>query len=380
MDVQWNAVFGLCAALGAGALAVVVEHALESASSTVHPRRGDATRARKALEATDGEPGLPARQALKPDVVLLRRPAIALPTLALAVAAFGTWLWAWHLATGPRANAGLAWVVASLSAYFSFTPLHEAVHGSVASGRLAFMNGVVGALGGIPLFTPYQFFKVVHLGHHRNLNVPGLDPDMWSARPDPWYKLLFRFITTAPHYVVYTRILQAKQPSARTDQLLAQAAAAFTALLVVAVGLTGAIGWAVPQVWLGGAVAGTALAQFNYDFLPHRPATVDARTNPFKATHTIAPRNLVVAVLFVCQNYHTGRKGPRCRAPAPKGLTWRPPPWRPPVHHLWPQVPWYRMPAMHARYHKDMLKLGTREVPLLGAAVDHLGEYKDHLP
>ena len=85
--------------------------------------------------ATDPTPAPPGRDAL-------RSPDLALPTVLLAATTFSLWGAVGWLAAQGVLPLWVACFANSIFAYVSFTPQHDAVHGSVS--KPTWLNGLVG--------------------------------------------------------------------------------------------------------------------------------------------------------------------------------------------------------------------------------------------
>lgn len=82
---------------------------------------------------------------------LVRVPRFSLPTSALAILTFSAWCWVSWQAFSGGLSLPLAFVLNTALAYVSFTPQHDAVHGSISS-KYKWWNEWIGRLAGIPLF------------------------------------------------------------------------------------------------------------------------------------------------------------------------------------------------------------------------------------
>lgn len=82
-----------------------------------------------------------------------------------------------------------------LAIYATFTPLHDATHGSVSSNRR--LNDLIGTVAALPLFPGITtaFYRYLHLEHHRNTGDPQQDPDEITVSAKmPWAPLVWMFI------------------------------------------------------------------------------------------------------------------------------------------------------------------------------------------
>ncbi len=202
---------------------------------------------------------------------------------------------------------GFAFVLATLSLFAIFTPLHDGVHQSVS--KIRWLNELVGRLSGIFLFAAFETFRWVHLEHHKHTNEPGADPDLWSGR-GPWWALPFRWATQDLHYIVLEH---------RAGRTLGQRLPLFVTYggIFVAIAVLTAMGYGriLLFAWILPARVAITLLAFAFDYLPHRPHAVLQRDNRYLATSVMPSRALGVVLLY--QNYHL-------------------------IHHLYPAVPFYR--------------------------------------
>lgn len=241
---------------------------------------------------------------------LIRAPSVAWPTLFLTGMILFAWIWIGWKAFFDGLSLWVAFVCNTTLAYMAFTPQHEAVHGSV-SKKYAALNGVVGRLAGVPLLSPFHAFKRLHLTHHKHTNDPEKDPDFWSGK-GPWFILPLRWLTQ-DFYYWYISITSIKETSkTRKTEVIGTLVVFYgTAWWLALNGHLEAVIWA----WIVPSRVASALLAFMFDYLPHRPHRIAAKTNPFKATRNIqAPGATMV---FLAQNYHL-------------------------VHHVFPTAPFYR--------------------------------------
>jgi beta-carotene hydroxylase len=231
-------------------------------------------------------------------------PRVAWPTCILAVVALSCFVAGVSLAA--TANWAVALVLMTLSAYLSFTPMHDAAHRGTGTSSL--INEVVGRLCIVPLLGPFPAFRYVHLEHHKHTNDAEKDPDFWSGLRPAW-ALPLRWVTQDLHY--YAVYLRAGRKPAEIVEVVGTLAV--MAGICIALTLTGhgliALFWV-----LGSRLALMALA-YSFDYLPHRPHLVKGKDNRFLAT-AVRP-NRFLQVLLLNQNLHL-------------------------MHHLHPAVPFYR--------------------------------------
>jgi fatty acid desaturase len=256
---------------------------------------------------------------------LRARDPIEWPTLALLGLTYAGLLWGTHALYLWAPAAGIV-VTGVLIAQFSSLQ-HEALHGHPF--RHAWLNELLVAPA-VFVTVPYGRFRDTHLAHHHDpiLTDPYddpeseyMDPAVWQRLP-AWKQALFRFdntlfgrMTLGP--VVGTlgwlagelRLLVAGAPGVRRHW-----AVHLMGLLPVAGWL-----WVAAMPWWGYALAlwiGMGLLKIR-TFLEHR-----AHAAP-RARSVIVEGRGPLALLFLNNNLHA-------------------------VHHMHPQVPWYRLPALYA--------------------------------
>ena len=225
------------------------------------------------------------------------RPDIAWPTVALALVALALWVVSFAARIAGVLGGSSGFCVAFVSAFVCFTPLHDAVHNSVAP-KLSWLNNAVGSLCGIPLFAPFRVFKLIHLMHHRHANEGAADPDSYAGEGPEW-QLPLRWASTFQYYVAYasayTRFVRrdgAPKSAALEAQkrLVRRTESDFMRfhLSVLGVGsflcLRGHAAALLTQ-WVLPQVAASLLLVFSFDYIPHRPHKVAFRDSPYLATH-----------------------------------------------------------------------------------------------
>ena len=245
---------------------------------------------------------------------LLRRPALAWPTVTLFLLALVTWV---SGTTGGILGVlplGLAIAMNALAAFWFFTVFHDASHNAVSSHR-AFNDWIgrlsIPFLSALPIFRAFRF---IHMQHHRFANE-GLDrdPDAWCGG-GRWWTLPFRWATLDLwYYIFYLPRLRKRPASEQRETVITVVLTASVIGTVVAAGY----GMELVLYWLiPGRIAVFALA-LAFDFLPHHPHDVSERENPWRATSNRQGMEWLLTPLLLYQNYHL-------------------------VHHLYPRVPFYR--------------------------------------
>ncbi|MFZ5723493.1 MAG: fatty acid desaturase [Pseudomonadota bacterium] len=202
-------------------------------------------------------------------------------------------------------------VLAGITGYFLFSPIHDALHRSVS--RHEWINDLI-AIGTVNLMLPYSSHKLLrwgHMQHHRHTNEPGRDPDKfltghWHAPLTAWpfFELFY-----VPDYWQHRH----KRPRGEVVQVFAQLVLGFALLAFMTwwQGIDFFLYWLVASrttLWLIVAV---------FVYLPHQPFSVLQKDAPYQATLLRQGREWLLTPLMACQNWHL-------------------------VHHLYPNVPFYR--------------------------------------
>ena len=261
---------------------------------------------------------------------LMKKPAVAWPTIILLVVSFVIF----SLATIAHIEGALplSWAILfnTIAAYMSFTPAHEASHGSVSANRA--LNDWVGRLATV-LQSPVPFFRAfryIHMQHHKFTNDKTKDPDLYVGSGPGWL-LPLKWTTLDINYLyryLNPSVFMKRPKSERREMLLA--------LLFAAVVLTviSANGWLNYYLWLfliPGRITAIFLA-ITFDFLPHYPHQAQAKDQPFQCTSNRVGMEWLLTPVLLFQNYHL-------------------------VHHLYPTVPFYRLLKIwYARKHYHQSK------------------------
>jgi fatty acid desaturase len=208
------------------------------------------------------------------------------------------------------------------------TLTHEGVHGGFFGSP--FLNRWVGFLCGAPVFLSASAYRAYHLPHHRH-ERSAEDPDEFenATRSPRVLKLLLVLwlLAGSLFYLAYIPIVGYRQGTheARrailTEYLLMLCLVATAAMVVPLKTLT--------QVWFAPLIVVLVLAQVR-GFTEHIFTAGDA---PVHCARTITS-NRLVAFLMLNLNYHLD-------------------------HHLYPGVPWYNLPRLHAVLGDELRHLGA---------------------
>lgn len=277
------------------------------------------------------EPDAPRHLKAPGDAALFKAPRIAWGTVALFIGILVAW-------SGGIAGGMLGWLspavaiaLSFVSAFATFTVLHDASHHAVS--RLRWLNSLIGHVCANILLVSFIPFQRVHLRHHRFTGDPERDPDAYTGE-GPWWQLPFRWATSDVHYGFD---FMRHDSLSKRDKLETWFSGAVLAAVVAGLCLSGhAIGFFV--FWMLPAKFSLFCIAYTFDYAPHqRPHCRAARESPYRASFIIEGR--VITVLLLCQNYHL-------------------------VHHLYPAVPFYRYPLIWQASRAALLARGARIVSL----------------
>jgi fatty acid desaturase len=221
---------------------------------------------------------------------------------------------------------------ASLHGVSLFT--HEAVHGVLSRNRA--WNHLLGAACALPVLQNFAAYRVLHLRHHRHLGLPG-DPDHYPNYTR-WSWMVFamnwgRLIVGYPAYIVAIPVLGFRHGTAADRAFIAAELLALVAAVaaVLASPLPGTLlihAWLVPMLVINTLVNVRGMSQ--HTLLEHE-------SDPVLGTRSILTNR--VTAFFMCnENYHL-------------------------EHHLYPGVPWYNLPRLHAELKDELAARGAPFIP-----------------
>jgi len=217
---------------------------------------------------------------------------------------------------------------------------HEAVHGTLCRNR--WLNDLLGATCALPVLQNCSAYRVLHLRHHRHLGVEG-DPDhyenytrwTWMVFVMNWLRLLVGY----PVYVTAIPILGFRH--ATGWQRVAILAETCVLLALVALAWWSPVprmwlvqGWLIPMLLINTMVNIRGMSQ--HTLLEHASDSV-------QGTRSILTGPVVR--FFMCnENFHL-------------------------EHHLYPGVPWHRLPEVHACLKPELERRGAPYIPSYTAFV-----------
>jgi len=261
---------------------------------------------------------------------LMKKPAVAWPTIMILVASYSIF----SLSTVAYVEGALPlfWAILfnAIAAYMSFTPAHDATHGSVSANRA--LNDWVGRLATV-LQSPVPFFRAfryIHMQHHKFTNDKTKDPDLYVGSGPGWL-LPLKWTTLDINYLyryLNPSVFMKRPKSERREMLLALL---FAAVVLAVISANGWLNYYLLLFLIPGRITAIFLA-ITFDFLPHYPHQAQAKDQPFQCTSNRVGMEWLLTPVLLFQNYHL-------------------------VHHLYPTVPFYRLLKIwYARKHYHQSK------------------------
>ncbi|MCC5975946.1 MAG: fatty acid desaturase [Rubellimicrobium sp.] len=231
------------------------------------------------------------------------------------------------IVAGKSAGVPLWWLllpVQGVLLVFLFTLEHECTHQTpFADPRL---SEVMGHATGLVLLLPFAWFRPFHLAHHRHTNLPGLDPELDADKPASAGAWLWH-VSGLPYWQGQVRLilrlaLGREHAPWLPERARLRAGREARAMLAVHA-LVAASLWISPLalwLWILPVLLGQPVLRL-YLLAEHGdcPRVADMFLNT-RTTFT----NRIVRFLAWNMPYHT-------------------------EHHVWPAVPFHRLPALHRR-------------------------------
>ncbi|MGP9830955.1 fatty acid desaturase family protein [Marinobacter sp. NSM] len=263
---------------------------------------------------------------------------VAWPTVALTFATVVSFTLTLALFMAGALPVWAATLLIGALTYFSYTPLHEAVHNNIhgEKDQLTWLNHLCGYLVAPLIAVPYQSHRLEHFTHHRYTNQPDKDPDFIISGMG---KGPFSALLTVLRFLWVQNTFFARQhwgSASRREKVI------YCAELFVSIGWRIAFLSLVSQsgavvVVLLGYLIGGAFTAYWFAYRPHLPYKEPKR---YRNTNSlIMPAYMKPLEWFwLGQNLHS-------------------------IHHLFPRVPFYRYHALHREIEPVLRAHGT---PIIG--------------
>ncbi len=245
---------------------------------------------------------------------LHRLPWLPVPTLGLMAGCYGAFAlisWAWLAGLLP------GWLSVLLAAplfYASFTVLHDGTHRAIS--RSPGLNEVIGTLGGQLLLPGMEVavYRILHLEHHKHTGELHDDPDDVLVIAPKWTLPFVLGFVDVVWFVWYLRRCQ--RFAVRQNLRFFAGFALFAAWHVAWIASPYAYEWLI--LWFLPMRLGLVITAYLFAHIQHPPEVVQ-RDRPLHATAMIT-RHPLTRLFMLGQSAHL-------------------------VHHLYPQLPFYRLEA-----------------------------------
>ena len=263
----------------------------------------------------EGDWSLVGRLRGETDLTALHRlPLFPVPTLGLlagCVLAFALVSLAWLDELIP------AWASVALAApifYASFTVLHDGTHRAISRSPL--LNEVIGTLGGQFLLPGMEVavYRFLHLEHHKHTGEKHDDPDDILVIAPKWSAPAIMMFIDVVWFLWYVRRFN-RWPSSQNARFVL-GFVAYAAWHVAWIASPYAYEWMI--LWLLPMRFGLLITAYLFAHIQH-PPEVEQRDRPLHATAMIT-RHPLTRFLMLGQSAHL-------------------------IHHLYPQLPFYRLEA-----------------------------------
>ena len=262
------------------------------------------------------------------------------------------WIGVILLATTGVIPLWLGLIINTIVATTFYMPMHEAAHGNIMGRRPGskFFEDLIGMLCSIPLGFSFKAHRASHMRHHAHTNDPVRDPDHFTDGPmsgvvGAWLGQvmilsllpLFAFVPPARKLIPKRMQLSLAAGGNRTEGLQQLRFWVFTMLILIVAFLSG-FGWPALLLWYIPSRLEALWLLFIFAWYPHHPANavgryVDTRVAVFPGSR----------LLIRGHDHHA-------------------------VHHLFPRVPHYRLPALWQEIADDMVAKGVRSEGSAAAA------------
>ncbi|MDD9922690.1 MAG: fatty acid desaturase [Boseongicola sp.] len=207
---------------------------------------------------------------------------------------------------------------------FLFTLEHEATHQTPF--RTPWLNEGVGRVAGLLIFLPFQWFRYFHLAHHRYTNDPERDPELSNPKPETWAQFA-KYISGISYWRgVSSAILRNAVGRSREGFIPASAhgklnrEARWMMMVYALAALSLFFSEVLIWIWLVPLLLGQPFLRI---YLLAEHGRCPPVANMFENTRTTFT-NRVVRFLAWNMPYHA-------------------------EHHAYPQVPFHKLPALHAK-------------------------------
>ncbi len=245
---------------------------------------------------------------------LKQEPEFAWPTIILFLICAGFILGSTWAAIYGHISYLAACLINGTSGYFLFSPMHDAIHSSL--GRSKQLNLWVGRITFLYFssLVAFELMRFIHFRHHRNANGEGDEADQVVQSGPAWLRPLkwpFIDFIYGWKYLGYWK----DRPKSETRNVIIMFLATIVVwpwLIINGYLMELLMFWIIPQR------ISFFFISFIFVYLPHVPNEISEKEDAYRATSIREGMEWLLSPLMMYQNYHL-------------------------VHHLYPNVPFYRL-------------------------------------
>ena len=245
---------------------------------------------------------------------LKEEPEFAWPTIILFLICAGFMFGATWAAIYGHISYLAACLINGTSGYFLFSPMHDAIHSSV--GRSKKLNLWVGRITFLYFssLVAFELMRFIHFCHHRNANGEGDEADHIVQSGPAWLRPLkwpFIDLIYGWKYLGYWK----DRPKSETRSVIIMFLTTLVVwpwLIINGYLMELLMFWIIPQR------ISFFFISFIFVYLPHVPNEISEKEDAYRATSIREGMEWFLSPLMMYQNYHL-------------------------VHHLYPNVPFYRL-------------------------------------
>ena len=245
---------------------------------------------------------------------LKEEPKFAWPTIILFLIRAGVMFGATWAAIYGHISYLAACLINGTSGYFLFSPMHDAIHSSV--GRSKKLNLWVGRITFLYFssLVAFELMRFIHFRHHRNANGEGDEADHIVQSGPAWLRPLkwpFIDLIYGWKYLGYWK----DRPKSETRSVIIMFLTTLVVwpwLIINGYLMELLMFWIIPQR------ISFFFISFIFVYLPHVPNEISEKEDAYRATSIREGMEWLLSPLMMYQNYHL-------------------------VHHLYPNVPFYRL-------------------------------------
>jgi beta-carotene hydroxylase len=167
-------------------------------------------------------------------------------------------------------------LVAFFCAHAGFTIAHEGTHRAISGGAkgLGWLDWVLGSIHSWTLFYDFATFRLLHLRHHANTNLPANDPDYWLQQHGALEVALRSFLIPLHYANLFVRLVQRGELPRRDVALCYFGIAVLVTMLVAALSV---MPLEALVLWIAPALTASSLINLSHRMLHRNEISRDQR-------------------------------------------------------------------------------------------------------